>query len=114
MHSTHKRRIHEALAASRDAGKLSDDQYYVTLAAFNAEPLDISTASFLRTLSACHHRIKEIQASGSNCHQMDEEIGNWDSVVKEELLPVLERIIYWEPSHDEMMSAFGTKWHDGL
>lgn len=20
----------------------------------------------------------------------------------------------WEPSDDEMMSAFGTKWHDGL
>ena len=75
---------------------------------------DINTASFLDVLEACHARILQIQKEDAKRHQMDEEIGNWDSVVEEELLPVLERIIYWEPSDDEMMSAFGTKWHDGL
>jgi len=45
---------------------------------------------------------------------MDRQISPWDSVIEEELMPAIERIIYWEPSDDEMMSSFGTKWHDGL
>ena len=102
MHFTHKRRIHQALAAWRDAGNLSDVQYKLTVAAFNAEPLDISTSCFLTTLSACHSRILQIQKADSKRHQMNEDIGNWASVVEEELMPVLERIIYWEPSDDEI------------
>ena len=102
MQFTHKHRIHKALAAYRDAGNISDVQYKVTLAAFNAEPLDISTTCFLTTLNACYSRILQIQKEDAKRHQMDEEIGNWDSVVEEELLPVLERIIYWEPTDDEI------------
>ena len=102
MHFTHKRRIHQALAAWRDAGNLSDVQYKLTIASFNAEPLDIKTADFYDTLNACHSRILQIQKEDTKRHQMDEDIGNWASVVEEELIPVLERIIYWEPTDDEI------------
>ena len=102
MHFTHVHTIHKALAAYMDAGHISDAQHKLTVAAFNAEPLDISTASFDRTLHACLHRIHQIQEADSKRHQMDADIGNWTSVVEEELIPVLERIIYWEPSDDEI------------
>ena len=102
MHLTHRRRIHQALAAWRDAGNISDVQYKLTVAAFNTEPLDISTASFDRTLHACLHRIQQIQQADSKRHQMDSDIGNWNNVVEEELVPLLERILYWEPSDDEI------------
>ena len=102
MHFTHKRRIHQALAAWRDAGNLSDVQYKLTIASFNAEPLDIKTADFYDTLNACHSRILQIQKEDTKRHQMDEDIGNWASVVEAELIPVLERILYWEPSDDEI------------
>ena len=75
---------------------------------------DINTASFLSVLDACHSRILEIQKEDDKRHQMDSEIDPWRHVLEEELMPALERIVYWEPSDDEMMSAFGTKWHDGL
>lgn len=102
MHFTHRRRIHQALAAWRDAGNISNVQYKLTVAAFNTEPLDISTASFDRTLHACLHRIQQIQQADSKRHQMHSDIGNWDSTVEEELIPLLERILYWEPSDEEI------------
>ena len=102
MHFTHRHRIHKALAAYRDAGNISDVQYKLTVAAFNTEPLDISTASFDRTLHACLHRIQQIQQADSKRHQMDSDIGNWNSTVEEELVPLLERILYWEPTDDEI------------
>ena len=77
-------------------------------------PFDINSACFLDVLEACHSRIVQIQTEDAKRHPMDEDISNWASVVEEELMPAIERIIYWEPSDDEMMSAFGTKWHDGL
>ena len=77
-------------------------------------PFDINSACFLSVLEACHSRILQIQKEDEKCHEMDRQISPWDSVIEEELMPAIERIIYWEPSDDEMMSAFGTKWHDGL
>ena len=66
------------------------------------QPFDINSACFLSVLEACHSRILQIQKEDAKRHQMDADIGNWDSVVEEELIPVLERIIYWEPSDDEI------------
>ena len=63
---------------------------------------DINSASFLSVLEACHARILEIQKEDAKRHQMDEDVGNWSSVLEKELLPTLERIIYWEPSDDEI------------
>ena len=77
-------------------------------------PFDINSASFYSVLEACHSRILQIQKEDAKRHEMDADIGAWESVVEEELMPAIERIIYWEPSDDEMMSSFGTKWHDGL
>ena len=34
--------------------------------------------------------------------------------IEDIIIPALEYIEGWEPSDDDMMSAFGTKWHDGL
>ena len=69
---------------------------------FMKPPFDINSASFLSVLEACHSRILQIQKEDAKRHQMDEDIGNWASVVEEELMPVLERIIYWEPTDDEI------------
>ena len=79
-------------------------------------PFDINSACFLDVLEACHSRIVQIQKEDAKRHQMDADINllHWRNVLEEELMPAIERIIYWEPSDDEMMSAFGTKWHDGL
>ena len=65
-------------------------------------PFDINSASFLSVLEACHARILQIQKEDAKRHQMDEDIGNWSSVVEEELLPAIESIIYWEPTDDEI------------
>ena len=102
MQFTHRHRIHQALAAYRDAGNISDVQYKLTLASFNAEPLDIKTADFHDTLNACYSRILQIRKEDAKRHQMDQDIQCWDSVVEEELVPLLERILYWEPSDDEI------------
>ena len=69
---------------------------------FMKPPFDINSASFLSVLEACHSRILQIQKADSKRHQMNQDIGCWDGVVEEELMPVLERIIYWEPSDDEI------------
>ena len=29
-------------------------------------------------------------------------------------LEIIDSVVYFEPTDDEMMSMFGTKWHDGL
>ena len=29
-------------------------------------------------------------------------------------LEIIDSVVYYEPTDDEMMSMFGTKWHDGL
>ena len=65
-------------------------------------PFDIHTASFHSLLDACHTRLLEIQKADEKRHQMDQDMYGWDSVVEEELMPLLERIIYWEPTDDEI------------
>jgi len=34
--------------------------------------------------------------------------------VEGDLLPLLEWVANWEPSDQDMLASFGTKWHDGL
>ena len=29
-------------------------------------------------------------------------------------LEIIDSVVYYEPTDDQMMSRFGTKWHDGL
>jgi hypothetical protein len=29
-------------------------------------------------------------------------------------LEIIDSVVYYEPTDDEMMGMFGTKWHDGL
>lgn len=29
-------------------------------------------------------------------------------------LEIIDSVVYYEPTDDQMMSMFGTKWHDGL
>jgi len=65
-------------------------------------PFDINTANFYSVLEACHSRLHQIQEVDKKRHQMDQDMYGWDSVVEEELMPLLERIIYWEPTDDEI------------
>ena len=34
--------------------------------------------------------------------------------IEDELIPLLQSLEDWEPTDDQMMASFGTKWHDGL
>ena len=66
-------------------------------------PFDINTADFFSVLEACHSRILELQKADEKRHIMDLEIPhNWTEVVDDELMPTLEKIIYWQPSDDEI------------
>ena len=67
------------------------------------QPFDINSADFFSVLEACHSRIQEIKAEDSKRHMMDVDIDhNWIGYVEEELLPTLERCIYWQPSDEEI------------
>ena len=69
---------------------------------FVSASFDIHTASFYSLLDACHRRLLEIQKADEKRHMMDQDMYGWDSLVEEELMPLLERIIYWEPTDDEI------------
>ena len=60
-----------------------------------AAPFDINKASFYSTLEACHSRLLQIQKEDEKRHIMDLDIPhNWIEYVEDELLPVIEKIIY--------------------
>jgi len=66
-------------------------------------PFDINKASFYSTLEACHSRLLQIQKEDEKRHIMDLDIPhNWVEYVEDELLPAIEKIIYWEPTDDEI------------
>ena len=68
-----------------------------------SRPFDINKASFFSTLEACHSRLLQIQKEDEKRHIMDLDIPhNWVEYVEDELLPVIEKIIYWEPTDDEI------------
>ena len=67
------------------------------------ESFDLRTASFHQLLDACHTRILQIQKEDEKRHIMDLDIDhNWTDWVEEELLPTMEKFIYWEPTDDEI------------
>ena len=69
------------------------------------QPFDINSADFFGVLEACHSRILEIKAADGKRHIMDAGIDhNWRSYVDDELLPILEKCIYWQPSDDDINS----------
>ena len=64
---------------------------------------DINQASFMDVLEACHSRILQIQKEDEKRHIMDLDIPhNWTEWVEDELLPTMEKYIYWEPTDDEI------------
>ena len=64
---------------------------------------DINKAGFMAVLEACHSRILQIQKEDEKRHIMDLDIPhNWTEWVDDELLPTMEKYIYWEPTDDEI------------
>ena len=67
------------------------------------ESFDLRTARFYQLLDACHTRILQIQKEDEKRHIMDLDIPhNWTEWVEDELLPTMEKYIYWEPTDDEI------------
>ena len=64
---------------------------------------NINQANFYELMEACHSRILQIQKEDEKRHIMDLDIDhNWTDWVEEELLPTMEKYIYWEPTDDEI------------
>ena len=71
----------------------------------NERRLDAAIAAFIA-------EVKAVEAIDTTFHIQDQN-QMLDPIVYE-IVPELESLIDSEPSDAEMMSAFGTKWHDGL
>ena len=71
----------------------------------NERRLDAAIAAFIA-------EVKAVEAIDTKFHIQDQN-QMLDPIVYE-IVPELESLIDSEPSDAEMMSAFGTKWHDGL
>ena len=69
-------------------------------------PIDLDSVSFHRLLDTCHSRILQIQKDDAKRHIMDLDIPhNWTEYVDDELLPVIEKYIYFEPTDDEIYDS---------
>ena len=71
----------------------------------NERRLDAAIAAFIAEVKAC-------EAVDTTFHIQDQN-QMLDPIVYE-IVPELESLIEYQPTDAEMMSAFGTKWHDGL
>ena len=71
----------------------------------NERRLDAAIAAFIAEVKAC-------EAVDTTFHIQDQN-QMLDPIVYE-IVPELESLLDYQPTDDEMMSAFGTKWHDGL
>jgi len=67
--------------------------------------------STTRLIHTALQRFKRLQASGVQDSDVPTEVF---MTIEDELIPLLEQLDDWEPSDSEMLSAYGTKWHDGI
>ena len=65
-------------------------------------------------LDSIHIILKEYIEEQKELHHIDRDINSWQFDKLLELADQLNDIIHYEPTDQEMMSSFGTKWHDAL
>jgi len=65
-------------------------------------------------LDSIHIILKEYIEEQEKLHHIDRDINSWQFDRLSELADQLDDIICYEPTDQEMMSSFGTKWHDAL
>jgi len=53
-------------------------------------------------------------ASQEELHHIDREVNCWQLEELSKLADQFDSIIHYEPTDQEMMASFGTKWHDAL
>ena len=69
---------------------------------------------FYDELNSIHEKIEDIIEKEQSTWYPDRELSTNDLTNLEKVFELLGEIINSEPTDDEMMSSFGTKWHDGL
>ena len=79
------------------------------LAAYDTN--NVHEMSTSRLVHTALQRFKSLTACGVQDSDVPTDVF---FTVEDELIPLLESLDDWEPSDNEMMASFGTKWHDGL
>jgi len=69
---------------------------------------------FYDELDVIHEKIEDIIEKEQSTWYPDRELSTNDLSNLEKVFELLGEIINSEPTDQEMMSSFGTKWHDGL
>ena len=72
---------------------------------------NIYEMSTQRLVYTALQRLKTLQARGVQDSDVPTDVF---FTIEDELIPLLESIDEWEPSDNQMMSAFGTPWHDDI
>ena len=69
---------------------------------------------FYDELDSIHEKIEDIIEKEQSTWYPNRQLSSNDLIDLEEVFNLLGKIINSEPTDQEMMSSFGTKWHDKL
>ena len=72
------------------------------------------TKSIIEQLKIITETVEDLIEKETTTWYSDRELPVSSLTDLEEVYDLLEKIVNYEPTDQEMMSSFGTKWHDGL
>tara|TARA_R100001163_G_scaffold9190_1_gene8841 strand:+ start:330 stop:551 length:222 start_codon:yes stop_codon:yes gene_type:complete len=72
------------------------------------------TKTIIEQLKTITETIEDLIEKETTTWYSDRELPGSSLTDLEEVYDLLEKILNYEPTDQEMMSSFGTKWHDGL
>ena len=70
--------------------------------------------TIIEQLKTITETIEDLIEKETTTYYPDRELPGSSLTDLEEIYELLENIVNYEPTDQEMMSYFGTKWHDGL
>ena len=76
--------------------------------------MKIMSKTIIEQLEAITETIEGLIKKETTTYYPDRELPTRSLTDLEEVHDLLEQIVNYEPTDQEMMSSFGTKWHDGL
>ena len=78
------------------------------------DPTNISTKTIISQLEEITQILDDLIEKETTTYYPDRELPASSLTNLEEAYDLLEKIVNYEPTDQEMKSSFGTKWHDGL
>ena len=72
------------------------------------------TKTIIEQLKTITETIEDLIEKETTTWYPDRELSGSSLTDLEKVYELLEQIVNYEPTDQEMMSSFGTKWHDGL